>query len=307
VSGFVAGYFSAHDLYPSVPNANGGEVFYGLVPDSLARFGCSHPASEFSRVIRTTFVHELQHVINYQQHVFRRGGREEAVWLNEGLSHIAEELASKYYERRYPWPSGRETPEQIFPDSSQNFIYFNLLNAYLFLRQPYASSLTHFIDAGTLEERGASWLFLRWLADQYGEDILRRLVQTPVGGAANIADKTGEPFERLLGDFALALYTDSLPGHARTAVPPRWRFASRNWRELFQRLNVIASFPPFPIEPIAIPGDRTISVALRVGGFAMLTVAVPDNVPATTLRFALRDGAPWGGGLSAHVSVFRLP
>jgi hypothetical protein len=306
LSGFVGGFFSAHDLYPAQSNANGGEIFYGFVPDSAGQWGCPHSSGEFSRVIRTTFVHELQHVINYQQHVFRRGGREEEIWLNEGMSHIAEELASKLYERRYPEPSGRSIPGQLFPDSSQNFIVFNLINAYLFLRQPYFTSVTHFIEAGTIEERGASWLFLRWLADQYGEDILRRLVQTSLRGKANIADKTGEPFSQVSGRFMIAVYTDSLPGVSRAAIPRPFRFQTRNLRELFQRLNTTAGFAPFPIVPLALPYDGKVTGPLRVGGAAMLTVTVPADQAHTTLRYAPLGGGPWRGGLEPQVSIFRL-
>lgn len=306
-SGFVAGFFSAHDLYPAAPNANGGEVLYGFVPDSLARFGCPHPVSEFSRVIRTTFVHELQHLVNYNQKVFLRGGVEEDIWLNEGLSHIAEEMASRLYEARYPAPAGRGLPEQLFPDSSQNFILFNLINAYLYLRQPYAASLTHFIEGGTLEERGAAWLFLRWLADQHGEGVLRRLVQTRLTGRDNVANRAGEPFERLVGDFALALVADSVPGMPRTAVPSRWRFASRNWRQIFQRLNVVAGLPSYPIEPIPVPPGGVVAVELRIGGLAIFQVDVPQGAAGTTLRFAPRGGASWREvGARPQVSILRI-
>jgi len=306
LSGFVGAFFSAHDLYPGSPNANGGEVMYGFVPDTTGRFGCPHLASEFARVLPTAFVHEMQHVISYYQHVMRRGGSEEEIWLNEGLSHAAEELASKVYETRYPWPSGRASPEQLFPDSSSSFILFNLVNAYLFLRQPYASSLTSFQEGGTIEERGAAWMFVRWLADQYGEDMLRRLVQTPLRGAANVADKTSVPFSETIGDFAIALYADSIPGLPRESVPQKWRFRSRNWRELFQRLNVIANFPPFPIELLDVPWGGSATGSLRAGGFAFLRVDVPTDAASVTLRFVRSGGEPWLAGHAPRVSVFRL-
>jgi hypothetical protein len=306
LSGFVGGFFSAHDLFPNAQHANGGEFIYGFVPDSAGRFGCPHTAAEFGRVIRTAFVHELQHVINYQQHVFRRGGRQEEIWLNEGLSHIAEELASKMYEKRYPAPAGRSIPEQIFPDSAQNYMVFNLINAYLFMRQPYFSSVTHFIEGGTIEDRGAAWLFLRWLADQYGEDILRRLVQTPLNGKANITDKTGESFSQLAGEFVIALYADSLPGFPRNAVPSRYRFHSRNLRALFSRLYDVAFFEPFPITPLNIPYGGTVSGPIRVGGAVMLTLDVPAGQTSTTLHFRPATGGAWGAGQFPQVSIFRL-
>jgi hypothetical protein len=307
LSGFVGGYFSAHDLYPGAANSNGGEVFYGFVPDASGRFGCVHSEVEFQRVIRTAFVHELQHVINYNQHVLLRGGPEETVWLNEGMSHIAEELASRIYERRYPAPSGRTMPDQLFPDSSAGFMLFNMINAYLFLRQPWANSLTHFQQAGTIEERGGMWMFLRWLADQYGDDILRRLVQTSLRGKANIEDKTGDTFSALAGDFAIAAFADSLPGVPRAAVPSRWQFQSRNWRSMFDRLRVISNFPPFPIDPMEIPLNGFVTGGLRVGGLVYLTLPLPSDGSGTVLRFVRADGAPWGTTVTPQVMVFRLP
>lgn len=306
LSGFVGAFFSAHDLYPGSANSNGAEVLYGFVPDTSGVYGCPHSTEEFARVLPVVFVHELQHAISYHQHVLRRGGTEEEVWLNEGLSHMAEELGSKYYESRYPWPSGRESPAQLFPDSSSAFILFNLVNAYLFLRQPFASSLTGFQDGGTIEERGAAWMFLRWLADLYGEGILRELVQSPLSGAANIESRTQVPFARTIGDFAIALYADSLPGVPRASVAPQWRFQSRNWRLLFQRLNEIANFPPFPVDLLPVPLGGAVTGSLRAGGFVYLAVDVPADTPALTLQFRRLGGAPWATGYVPRVSIFRL-
>jgi len=307
LSGFVSGFFSAHDLYPAAAHANGGEVFYGFVPDSVATYGCSHPKSEFSRAIRNTFIHELQHLINYEQHVLLRGGLEEDIWLNEGLSHMAEETASRMYEARYPPPLGRGTPDQMFPDSSQGHILYNMINAYLFLRQPFVNSLTHFTEGGTIEERGAAWLFLRWLADHYGEDILRRLVQTSLHGTANVADKSGQPFSRLFGDFAIATYADSFPGQPRDIVPLKWHFVSRNLRAMFQRLNTVASFPPFPIDPLEVPYGGSVHGLLVEGGFVMLSVTTPADAPSTVLRFAPTAGGSWSASQHPQVSILRLP
>jgi hypothetical protein len=306
LSGFVGAFFTAHDLYPGTPNANGGEFLYAFVPDSLGRYGCPHTRTEFGRVMPKAFVHELQHAINYHQHV-RRGGTEEEIWLNEGLSHAAEEIASKLYEARYPWPAGRATPDLMFPDSANAYIFFNLVNAYLFLRQPFANSVTSFREGGTIEERGGAWLFLRWLADQYGEGILGRLVRTHLRGAANVVDKTRAPFAQTMGDFAIAVYADSIPGLPRTSVPAKWRFHSRNLRVLFNRLNEVANFPPFPIELIDVPHGGVAFGSLRAGGFAFLSVHVPANAQSTMLRFARRSGAPWAIDHAPQISVIRLP
>ena len=83
-----------------------------------------------------TFVHEFQHMISFGQHVLARGGASESLWLNEGLSHIAEELAGKYFEAKFPPPSGRTDVNQLFPDSAQGYLTPNMRNAQRFLRTP---------------------------------------------------------------------------------------------------------------------------------------------------------------------------
>ena len=77
-----------------------------------------------------------------------------------------------------------------------------------------------------MEERGATWLFLRWLASPKGEGIFGQLVQTSNTGIANIEAVAAEPFGALFGDFSAALVVDSIPGVPRTSVPTRFRFGS---------------------------------------------------------------------------------
>jgi hypothetical protein len=137
--------------------------------------------------------------------VLVRGGAQEDVWLNEGLGQIAEELGSEYYEAKYPPPSGRSTTTQLFPDSAGPFIQPQLLNAYVYLNTTRAHSVMSYNGGGSLEERGATWLFLRWLASQKGESIFGRLVQTSKTGIANSQAQAGESFGALFCDFSTAL------------------------------------------------------------------------------------------------------
>ena len=110
-----------------------------------------------------------------------------------------------------------------------------------------------------------------------------------------------------MGDFALAVYADSIPGYPRTSVPPEWRFRTRNWRVIFQRLNVTMQVPPFPIDPLPIPFGGVATGPLRVGGLVMLRVDAPVDAPAVTLRFVPHDATVWPGTRAPQVSIFRLP
>ena len=181
VSGYVRGFFYSHDLASSEPTSNHGEVFYATVPDPTGRWSCEHTKEEMLAVTPPTFVHEFQHMISYAQHVIERDGASETPWLNEGLSHLAEELGSLYFERKYPAPAGRSNPTQIFPDSASAFITPNLRYAHRFLFLSTSYSIVSCAPGSfcSLPERAATWLFLRWLGDQKGDDVFRRLDQTP--------------------------------------------------------------------------------------------------------------------------------
>ena len=306
--GYVTGFFYATDLLLENPNSNRAEVFYSFIPDSTARFSCAHTAADVLRILPGTFVHELQHMISFNQHVLARSSDPEVIWLNEGLSHIAEEGASRYYEMKYPAPTGRSTTEQIFPDSSGPFIAPQLLNAYVYLNNTRGHSVTAYSGAGSVEERGASWLFLRWLGEQKGEDVFRKLVQSSSVGAANVEAQAGEPFTSLFGDFSTALFTDSLPGLSRSVVPPRFRFGTRDLRKLMAREATISGFTaPWPL-PL---------FSLRVGGFLQSTmlpgtmthalVQTDPGSPSVSLRFTRQDLSALAVTSAAQVTIFRLP
>ena len=304
LKGYVTGFFYGRDLLPSLPKSNGGEIFYSMVPDPGGRYSCSHAVYDVMRIVPGTFVHEFQHMISFFHHVVARSGEAEAHWINEGLSHIAEELAGRVYERRYPAPLGRSTPTQLFPDSASAFISPQMLNAYIYLNNTSTHSVTTFGASPSIEERGASWLFLRWLGDQKGDAIFRRLVQTSQTGVANIEARAGEPFARLFGDFSIALYADSLPGIARDAVAPRYRFLSRNLRQLMAREAAISGFPnAFPIVPIRVPfagyaEGPIIPGTMVYGMFGPVSAgqgpAVLDFFKTGGVRFAPTDGAQLG-------------
>ena len=99
-TGFVAGFFFGADLDPAFRNdsrSNKAEIFYSIVADPAGTLSCPHPASDVEKFVPVTFIHEFQHMINFNQHVLLRGGGGELLWLNEGLSHYAEELGGRSY------------------------------------------------------------------------------------------------------------------------------------------------------------------------------------------------------------------
>ena len=301
----IAGFFFGFDFTQDA-NSNKGEVFYSLVPDPQGQFGCSRSVASVEANMPPTFIHEFQHMISFNQHVLVRQGQDEETWLNEGLSHIAEEVVARHYDNKYPnLPPGR-----LFSDTANIFIGNNLSNSYDFLESTATTSLTLFESTGSLAERGGAWLFLRWLADLKDSTVFARLVQTNRTSVANVEAVAAEPFPNLFGDWAIALWTDSIVGHPRTSVPERNRFKSRNLRRIFARLNQIApqQFPRvYPLIPASLAFGASVEGSMFPGTMAHYELRASDSDPALGVRFTRQDGMVFAEGLNAQLGLFRLP
>ena len=309
-SGFITGFHYGLDLLPTQANSNRGEIFYSFVPDVGGTRSCEHTKAEVERMVPATFVHEFQHMISFAQHVVARGSSFETLWLNEGLSHIAEELAGKTFEARYPPPTGRTDVNQLFPDSAQGYVTPNMRNAQRFLETPGGFSVTASGGTGSLAERGGAWLFLRWLGDQKGESIYGRLVQTGRVGVANVEDNAGETFAGLFGDFTTALYTDSVPGVVRASVPPRLRFTTRNFRQIFKRfadLDQTGRTPAFPFTPAPLSAGQTATGVFAQGSMVYYLLTTQPNESTIGVRFSRGDLGLFAAEDQVQIGVFRLP
>jgi len=317
--GYIAGFFDATDLLPTrFPAAsNSAELFYALVPDPQAQFSCAHTIPAVAQLTPSTFIHEFQHMISFGQHALLRNGSEEDPFLNEGLSHIAEELGSRFYENRFPGTSGRTDPDQAFPDSSQGFISGDLFNSYHFLLAPASTDTSDKASVsnwgngdGTLVQRGGIWLFLRWLGDQQDSLVYGRLDQTTNTGVPNIEAASGASFPTLFGEFALALYTDSLPGVPRASVPSQFRFTSRNLRALYgkQAERNPSQFPlAFPIASLSLSVGTGLQESMYPGTMDFFVLNAPSSGNNVVLSFKPTSGSSFSASLGAQVSVFHCP
>jgi hypothetical protein len=307
--GYVAGFFNEEDFSgPSDPNSNQGEIFYTIVPDPAGAFSCAHTVTELEDVVPATFLHELQHLISFSQHVVVNGGLPGASWLDEGLSIVAEELGSLYYEQRCPPPACRTSPDQLFPDSSQGFVQGFLYDSYEYAYLPDTASLTLESDAdpGT-SWRGGVWLLARWLGDQMGSGFYRQLERGPSGGVADIEQATSQSFPSLFADFGLALYTDSLPGLPRTTAPAVDRFVTRNVKQLWARLYAVSNAPLVdPVQLFPITSD-TSSAVLLPGTVTYFRLDTPASAATVSVRFAGPGGSPFAATLKPQLAIFRLP
>jgi hypothetical protein len=292
--------------------SNQGEIFYSIVPDSNGTVSCAHSVSDVQFDVPATFLHELQHLINFSQHVIIGGGQPGASWMDEGLSIVAEELGSVHYEQQCPPPACRTDPAQLFPDSAQGFIQDFLIDSYLYAIQPDTASLTlHTDDQNGFSWRGGDWLLMRWLGDQYGNGIFKTLERGPGDGVADIEAATGQPFPQLFASFGLALYTDSLPGLPRATAPAVDRFATRNVSQLWARLYATAGpasgFPlPMPIVLQAVTTDTTVA-HMDPGTMTFFRLDTPSSAATVTVRFAQPGDSALAASLGPQLAIFRLP
>ncbi|HEY6853710.1 MAG TPA: hypothetical protein VI139_05655 [Gemmatimonadales bacterium] len=303
--GFVAGFFFGADIdpfYASDSRFNHAEVFYSLVADPDSTLSCAHTVNEVKHVVPVTFIHEFQHMISYNQHVLIQGGDPEVLWLNEGFSHYAEELGGRSY----------------LPTDSVTFTRFvigDLYNAYQYLD----STGNHFLlpteGIGSLAERGAAWLFVRYLVDQLradtsfaaGANVTRPMEATTFTGAANVANATGVSFDQTVSNWALANYVSDLPGFT---APSQLQYTSWSFRAAFASLHT--NYPSdfikvFPLTPGLSAGSATsVSGTLRAGSGVYRLVVQPPSGPGFTLRFGTSSGGPLAATPVPRLSVIKI-
>ncbi|HTR78005.1 MAG TPA: hypothetical protein VMH39_07835, partial [Gemmatimonadaceae bacterium] len=316
--GYVAGFFDEEDFDPaSDPNSNQGEIFYSVVPDPTGAYSCTHTVSDLQNDVPAVFLHELQHLIDFGTHVIKNGGQPESSWLDEGLSIVAEELGSLHYESQCPPPSCRTNPAQLFPDSSQGFISDFFYDGYEYALLPDTASLTLHTDSDDgFAWRGGDWQMMRYLADQFGTSVYKKLENGVADGITNIQNVTGQPFNTTLANFGMALYTDSLPGLPRTTAPMQYRFVTRNMRQLWNRLytttvaefGVATSDVPYamPLYLYPITTDTTSSL-MDPGTMSFYRLDTPSGSATVTIRFSAPGGVALQPLLHPQLSIYRLP
>jgi len=281
----VVGFFLPFDLSPTHVGSNAGEVFYGLVPDA----SCNLDVQDAKASLPPVVIHEFQHMISYNQHVLMRGGSPEQTWLNEGLSSFAEELG------------GRLVPDALCAnnDCLTQFSLINLDNASRYLTDPVSNYLIGPDRIPLpLEEYGAGWLFVRWLADHYattatlGTDLTQKLDATSRTGESNVVQATGATFSSLVINWQLANYLDDLSGF--TPADPLLQYTSWNFPATYASLNAQdpTDFPRAqPLQPpVAANGAFNETGTLLGGSGRHLLVNQDPNVPGASLRLTGTDG-----------------
>lgn len=282
--GIITGYFYAVDLYndSSYPASNEMEMIYAAIPDPSGSYG--YPISKsfsLSNILPSVFPHEFQHMISYNQHVFENGGSSEQSFLNEGLSHLAEDIYSMD-DSGYMTETGIENPARV--------------DYYL-----SAIDQTCFTCGASLSQRGGSYLFLRYLYEQAqignltgaasGAELVGRLLNTDRTGLENILSAAVDSTEMaaykfLLARFSLAVYLSD----SGATTDNRYGFTGISLRGLQNdnRGTVLTGPKVTELTDLDYTGEVTSS------GISYVSLAA-DTLPAS-LPVSLVGGYDHGGG-----------
>lgn len=303
---YVGGFFYDRDLFPvadtpqlqGCAGSNFSELFYLLAPDPNGLINGNKRETAFVDSVTTSVLaHEFQHLINASRRLYVTQGVEEFedTWLNEGLSHIAEELLF-FHEAGL---TSRQNIDTLKIRSSNtirlafnNDMGSNAGRYITFLEAPSENS--PFRDDDSLETRGATWDLLRYLADRKGGTetaTWQALVNTARVGLSNLTAVFGTDLASKVHDWNVSHYTDDL----LASLPAEHTQPSWNWHSIFKA--TAGSGPAYPLQVKSLTAGTT-SGTLIGGAAAYYRFSVPAGTSATVAL-----GAP--GPLYARVIRLR--
>lgn len=295
--GFIGGLFAPRDLFSNSPTtgciaSNQGEMFYLPVPDPQSTINNNYTSKTLlARIAVSTLAHEFQHLINAGRRIYVNDADDfEEVWLNEGLSHIAEELL--YYRISGHAPRSNLTlpmvaATQPLVDAFNANMTQNFGRLRFYMMAPSSNSPYSAVDA--LETRGATWQFLRYSADRTGgneRDLWFGLVNSRSRGAVNFATVLGDlvPFAR---DWSVAQFADDI------GLSPPSKYTNPSWS--FRSVMPALNNQQFPLATLPLIGGSPLSLQLVGGGAAYVRFRILSNALATIA--ATSSGQP----LSANI------
>jgi Peptidase M30. len=291
--GVIGGFFFERDLFPlsdtndfaGCAGSNLAEMFYVLVPDPNHVYGDARSKQKVLDVTPGTLAHEYQHLINAGRRMYKNLPFDdfEEVWLNEGLSHIAEELL--YYHVSGFAPRQNLDPSKIAATqtAANNFNKYQGDNSgrfETFLNKPSQTSV--YGNNDSLETRGATWDLLRYLADHRGSsdgDTWSQLVNTQLTGQANLAHVFGADYMTQISNWATSVFADDIPG----VNDPRFLEPSWDMRAIYPRLVDDAGHPlgRYPLQVTPLSDVLPANLSIWTGGAAYLRFSVAPGSQAS--------------------------
>ena len=167
----VFGYFDGNDKFSkaNVAVSNEADIFY--VNDIYME-------TNFNDLM-ATLAHEFQHMIHFDNR-YNKGFDSLDLWIDEGLAMQAEYFTGYFDNSEYDYAGA-------------------------FLERYAEISLTNW-DYVTMSNYTSSCVFVRYLVEQFGDDVIKRLYNSSKTGTDAVAEAAGKPFNDIFEDFVLALF-----------------------------------------------------------------------------------------------------
>jgi hypothetical protein len=290
-SDFIGGFFFGLDLMPGLEHSNAGEVFYVLVPDPTGAYGNVRDAEMVRSIVPPVLAHEFQHMIHHNERIIERGAsNREALWLSEGLAHMAEDLVGEELRSR-----GRVAEADEYQRGNRR-------RASLFLTEPSEVSLVFAAGQGSLGERGAAWLFVEYLRGQAGTDaVLGSLTGATATGTVNVEAVMGRPWADLFSDWSAALELERQVS-VRGALPLRSELLFLGF-DLMEALAMGGDgFPSTPV--VHDSGDFSDQGRLWSSSGAYFLIGTGDG--GTAVNLSGLDGGPVSPNSALQLKLVRL-
>ncbi|MFC1662245.1 hypothetical protein ACFL3S_12480, partial [Gemmatimonadota bacterium] len=216
------------------------------------------------------------------------------------LSRVLDGLANTYRDRGN-LPRAREVLEEVLALGRREAIRYqagNWARARRFLDDPTGISLIATLPPGSLSERGAWWLFLRYLYGLAGQEgLLSRLTHTTLSGVSNVTGVMRRHWDDLVSDWAGALYFDGLS----VPVRPGLRFWGINLRDVLARAD-----GRYPLRPPSMgPGSFAVQGSLWSSA-PDYYIIVPPAAGGLALNLAGPEGRPQDPAAGLRLLVVRL-
>ncbi|HEY2250664.1 MAG TPA: hypothetical protein VGH74_06370 [Planctomycetaceae bacterium] len=251
----LKGFVRANDFQDNIaaPFGNHADVLY------------LNSSVETGPALKTLLAHEYTHAVCFSRRLANAAHAPlppEEDWLNEAIAHVAENLHG--VDSNLDW-SNLDRRIAAFLGSPQT--------SPLAVRDYYRAGLWR--DPGC---RGATYLFLRYCVDQFGERLLRDLIDSPAVGRRNLERATGVMFPELFRRWTIALAQDDIASvrlHEKIGDCELAGLARRDWRP-----------EAGPCE-IDLRGTTTSRVVLQHSGNEQVVRIVVHGEPAAQLQVTL--------------------
>lgn len=252
------GYFSQRDEF--VPKADSPAVFKHSNQKEMLYVSSRIVLEGSADDYLGTIAHEFQHMINFNQKVLVGQNRQsDDLWIDEGMAMYAIE-ANGY---------GLKAGGEVLSNHVKRF-----------MQEPEAFSLVAWDDNPEAIGYGPVYLFMVYLADRFGEGIIKELVTSKKLGKENfdeVLGKRGMSLARQFHDWTLANLLDGKP-HVGTG-PHQYTSLQMIGR------NGATDLDGFVTERLDVPGREFFPLRPYTAHYFRM----PDGVLAP--RFTLNAGA----------------